>query len=270
MIDLRPAPVPELSEEWMVSHRTALVDALSRRHRRPLTWVGLAGATGVAATVSTLVIAGGSAPYAFAGWSAAPTAPVTGQLTAADADCQARLAQAVQFPPSNKSADAASLVPELNDVRGPYTVTVYGDGGHNGALCVSAPGAISLRWFGLSGAPPGPGAIAVDQVSFLSRDSQAYTLVVGQTGTAVTALTLALGNGSDVTATSGDGLFVAWWPGSESITSAAVTTAGGVSTQQLNLPAPPVGTKAPPPGGGSQSSPESDGNSTVCLIRVCS
>jgi hypothetical protein len=268
MIDLRPAPVPELSEEWMASRRTALVGALSRRQHRPMRWVGLAGATGVAATVSTFVIAGASAPSAFAGWSAAPTAPATGQLTAADADCQARLAQAVQFPPSNKSSDAASLVPELNDVRGPYTVTVYTDGGRNGALCVSAPGAILLRWFALSGAPVGPGTIAVDRVSFLDRDGQTYTLVVGQTGTGVTAVTLALGNGSDVTATSGDGLFVAWWPGSESVTSAAVTTGGGVSTQQLDLPAPPVGTKTPPPGAGTQPS-GSSGNSTVCLIRAC-
>ena len=269
MIDLRPVPVPQLSEEWITAQRSHLVDALSRRRRRPVKWVGVAGATGVAATVSTLVIAGGSAPYAFAGWSAAPTAPATGQLTAADADCQARLAQAVQAPPSNKSADAASLVPELNDVRGPYTVTVYGDGGQGGALCVSAPGAISLRFFGGSDAPAGPGAIAVDQVGFLSRDGQAYTLVVGQTGAGVTGVSLALGNGSDVTATSGHGFFVAWWPGTQSITSAAVTTAGGVATQQLDLPAPPVAPKAPPPAGATVSSPDSSGNSTVCLIRAC-
>ena len=72
MIDLQPAPVPELSEEWIVSHQTALVDALSQRRRRPLKWVALAGATGVAATVSTLVLVGGGEQYAFAGWSAFP------------------------------------------------------------------------------------------------------------------------------------------------------------------------------------------------------
>ena len=93
MIDLQPAPVPELSEEWIASHRTVLVDALTQRRRRPLKWAALVGATGVAASVSTLVLVGGGEQYAFAGWSASPTPPTSGQVSRADTVCQARLAQ---------------------------------------------------------------------------------------------------------------------------------------------------------------------------------
>lgn len=259
MIDLPPAPVPDLSDEWISSHRQALMESLSHQRRRPGRWIALAGATGIAASVSSILLVGGSQPYAFAGWSAAPTAPATGQLTAADSTCQARLAQTVQVLPANKGStpDLASLVPELSDVRGPYTVTVYGDSSSpDVALCISAPNATALRFFETSGTPVGPGAIAVDQVSVLARDSEPYTLVEGRTGVGVMALSLNLGNGIEVTATSGDGIFVAWWPGSEDITSANVTTSNGVSTQPLNLPGSqiPSSPKSPPSLPGVQSS----------------
>lgn len=254
MIDLQPAPVPELGEEWIVSHRTALVDALSQKRSRPLKWVALAGASSVAATVSILALVGGNEQYAFAGWAASPTTPATGQLTTADATCQAHL---VQLPASsNKGVDPASLVPELSDVRGPYTVTVLGNG-TDGALCITTPdGNTALHWIMRSSAPVGTGAIAVDQVSVLARGGQPYTLVEGRTGDGVTGVTLALGNGSEVTATSGNGVFVAWWPGSQSVTSATVATATGVSTQTLNLSGPgiPSSPKSPPPSLGTQSS----------------
>jgi hypothetical protein len=255
MIDLQPVPVPELSEEWIVSHQTALIAVLSQSPRRPLKWVAFAGATGVAATVSSLVLLGGSEQSAFAGWSPSPTPPVSGQLTAADGACQAHIAQ---LPPSNKGAGTASLVPDLSDVRGPYTVTVFDNGTGNSLLCITTPdGNSALRWITQPGVPVGAGAIAVEQVSILARDGQPYTLVEGRTGDGVTGVTLALGNGSTVTATNGNGVFVAWWPGSESITSAIVSTATGVSTQTLNLPGPgiPSSPKSPPPSpAGTQSS----------------
>jgi hypothetical protein len=248
MIDLQPVPVPELSEEWITSHRAALVDAIDGRRRTPAAWAALAGATGAAASLTALIVVGGSAPSAFAGWSASPTPPTSGQLSAVDATCQARLAQAAQLAPSDKTPHLrAPFIPELSDVRGPYTVTLFGDGVGAGALCISTPGATSLRAIASSATGAGAGAIAVDQVSVLAREGQPYTLVEGRTGDRVTAVTLALGDGSTVTATSGDGLFVAWWPGSQTIVSAAVSTATGVSTQTLNLPGPNLPLKSPPP-----------------------
>lgn len=267
MIDLQPAPVPELSEEWIASHRTVLVDALTQRRRRPLKWAALVGATGVAASVSTLVLVGGGEQYAFAGWSASPTAPAAGQVTTADTGCQARLAQ---LPPStNKGSDPASLVPVLSDVRGPYTVTVFGNGAESAAvLCITtSDGNMAVRWIMSPGAPAGPDAISVDQVSVLARGGQPYTLMEGRTGTAVTGVTLTLGNGSEVTATTGNGAFIAWWPGSQSVTSAAVATATGTSTQTLNLPGAgiPDAPKSPPPSSPVQSSCRPNANVACSL-----
>jgi len=249
MIDSQPAPVPELSEEWITSHQTALISVLSQRRHRPLMWVALAGATAAAATASSLVLVGGSEQFAFAGWSPSPTPPASGQLASADAGCQAHLAQVPAS--SDGGADAASLVPELSDVRGPYTVTVFGDGTGGGALlCITtSDGNSAWRWLMQSGATVSTDTIAVDDVSILARESQPYTLVEGRTGDGVTGVSLVLGDGSKVTATSGNGAFVAWWPGSESITATIVSTAAGVSTQTVNLPGPgiPSSPKSPPP-----------------------
>ena len=257
MIDLQPAHVPQLSEEWIGSHQTALISVLSQRRRRPLKWVALAGATGAAAAVSTLALVGGGEQSAFAGWAPSPTPPARGQLTSAYAGCQAHLAQ---LPPSsNKGAGAASLTPELSDFRGPYTVTVLGNGTGSSALCITTPdGNSAVRWLMQSGAPVSAGAIAVDQVSVSARENQTYTLVEGRTGDGVTGVNLVLGNGSKVTATSGNGVFVAWWPGSERITAAIVSTANGVSTQTLNLPGIPSSPKSPPP-------PSPPGTQTSCI-----
>lgn len=266
MIDLQPAPVPELGEEWIASHGAALIDALGRPPRRPLRWMALAGGTGAAAAVSSLVLVGGSAQSAFAGWSSSPTPPATGQVTTAAADCQAQIAQ---LPPSNKSngTDFASLAPELSDVRGPYTVTVFGDGSGPGLLCVSAPGATSLRFVPGSDEPVAPGLVSVEQVSLLAKDGQPYTLVLGRTGTGVTGVALTLGNGDEVTASSGDGVFVAWWPGSLRITSADVSTTSGATTEPLDLPGPPIPQtpKSSPDTSGAPTS--SSDPSTVCHVR---
>lgn len=129
-------------------------------------------------------------------------------------------------------------MPELNDVRGPYTLTVLGNGSQIEVLCISALGNTSVLWIPLSGVPVSPGAIAVDRISSGTQDGDPYTLIVGRTGTGVTGVTLSLVNGTDVTATSSNGVFVAWWPGSQNVTSAAVATATGISTQSLNLTGP--------------------------------
>jgi hypothetical protein len=258
MNDLLPPPVPQLSDEWISSRQIALTDALSLSRGVGVKWGTLAGATGVAATVSVLtavLIAGGAphtprvTPYAFAGWRASPTTPTDAQLTAADSTCQSALAR---LSGTNTAADVASFVPELSDERGPFTVTVFGNGGQDAAMCLFVANAIQVRWLEESGMAVDPGAIAVNDVSSLDRDGQPYTLVEGQTGTGVTGITLSLADGSSVTASSGNGLFVAWWPGSQTITSATVATAGGTTTQTVNLAGP-----------GEPASPDSPPNSAV-------
>ena len=251
-----PAPVPELSDAWLVAHREGLLRAIDTKPPRKRRVVALAGTTAVATGVATGVLTmGAGAPYAFAGWSAEPSAPAPGQLQSAQSVCQGRLDQAVsnqpankQPParqPSNRSLPSGPFTAVLSDVRGPFTTSIFSDGSSGSALCLAAPGATSLRWV-VGGAPvPGAGAIAVDQVSFLARDGQTYTLAEGRTGSAVTGAILQLADGSTVTATVGDGYFLAWWPGAEGIDSATLTTVSGTVTQLLNLPGPATPSGSP-------------------------
>jgi hypothetical protein len=243
MTDLLPAPVPELSDEWVASHRAALLDCLpnrSARKRAPLAIIGTTGAAVVAATL--VAVFGGTEPYAFAGWTAAPTAPAAGQVQDAQAVCQERLDQVGSTP---KGTPIPPLTPMLEDVRGPYTITVFGDHGNDLALCISAPGSESLRWVISPTPPQTPMDIAVDQVSFLVRDGQPYTLAMGRVGPGVTGVTLGLDDAQSIRATTGNGLFVAWWPGDQGIRTATVNSATGATIQPLNLPGPQV---PPPPG----------------------
>jgi hypothetical protein len=83
---------------------------------------------------------------------------------------------------------------------------------------------------------PKAGQIAVDRLRAESANGQAYTIAEGSVGSGVTAATLVLSDGSDVVTTTGNGLFLAWWPGSAVVTSATVTTVTGTTTQPISSP----------------------------------
>jgi hypothetical protein len=111
-------------------------------------------------------------------------------------------------------------------------------------MCVSGPSINSsaqansqMREIGSQPALPEAGQIAVDRLQAESADDgQAYTIAEGSVGSGVTAATLVLSDGSDVVTTTGNGLFLAWWPGSAVVTSATLTTAAGMTTQPISLP----------------------------------
>ena len=73
--------------------------------------------------------------------------------------------------------------------------------------------------------------------------SNAFTFVEGQVDDGVTGVTLVLSDGEHVQATTGNGWFLAWWPGSLDATAADITSASGTSTQTLTAttsPMPPL------------------------------
>jgi hypothetical protein len=109
-------------------------------------------------------------------------------------------------------------------------------------MCVNGPSINSgaqansqMRSIGGQPVLPGAGQIAVGRLQAESaNDGQAYTVAEGSVGAGVTAATLVLSDGSDVVTTTGNGLFLAWWPGSAVVTSATVTTATGTTTQPIS------------------------------------
>jgi len=244
------------------------VDYHPRTSRVParLTAGALAGAAVTTGTVVSAVVLG-SSQAAFAGWSAAPTAASAARTSTAEATCAARLA-AVPAPPGGATPGPWSTVD--SDVRGPFTLVVYGDGGGDVATCITGPsitvvslsaahggsvtasgqgGAVDGR--GASGSTMitriGSGSITKGSVTHLDSTSQGpYTLVEGQLDPSVTGVTLIRSDGEHVEASTANGWFVAWWPGNGDTTSAEITTAAGVTTQTLTTPPalPPTGVKA--------------------------
>jgi hypothetical protein len=78
----------------------------------------------------------------------------------------------------------------------------------------------------------------------VARGGQPYTFVQGQVVPGVSGVTLLRSDGGNVQATVADGSFATWWPGSSDATSAQVTSASGVTTQQLTFAAVSTGNAA--------------------------
>jgi hypothetical protein len=274
--------------------RLRQVDYRPRTNRlsSPLKVSALTGAA-TAGTIASIVILGGGQP-AFAGWSPTPQSASTSPDATVATNCLERLAALPAVPGSGLSGPSGSSGwnAVVTDVRGPFSVVIYQDGGAH-ATCFSGPsftlvsrhsangdsvsvsgpsrGSASsdgtMSGEGTSSAEHGGGGSGeIEQISTnhlsLSGDG-AYTLVEGQVEPGVTHVTLVRNSGGNVDATTGNGWFVAWWPGAQDVTAAQSTTAAGTTTQNLTSPLSSPGGPASPgstasgpiPTGGSGSGP---------------
>lgn len=240
---LETPPVPNLSEFRLSTRQEYLVQEIAglRRNRRR-GGLALAGSALVASGVTTalVVLAGPGTVNAFAAWTAAPTTPAPGQVSSAESTCEA----AAATPPSDKAAGFATGATQVSlvDTRGPFTLVLFGANTTTTLMCVSGPLINSsaqdnsqMRLIGGAQAvSPEAGQIAVNRLLAESAsDGQAYTIAEGSVVPGVTAATLVLSDGSDIVTTTGNGVFLAWWPGSAAVTSATVTTAAGTTTQPI-------------------------------------
>jgi hypothetical protein len=246
MNDFETPPVPHLSDARLRARRQHLVAEVTMRRRSHRRGLALGG-TGVAAAGvgTTLVVLLGGAPPAFAAWSASPTTPAPGQLASAEEVCSAR--------PTNPPPGTPALPTKVSlaDTRGPFTLLLYGTNttAEGALLCMSDPNGSQLSVEqGTMPAPPGAGHLTLDRLQGQTTGNQAYTVAEGSVGSGVSGATLVLSDGTHVVTTVGNGLFLAWWPGSATVTSATVTTASGTTTQVINPPSIDAG------GGGRQVS----------------
>lgn len=249
--------VPALSDEWIAQrtqHLLVEVATPSPRWKRRYVLSGVGGCA-LALTAALVGLLGPWATPAFAGWSAQPTSPVSGQLSTAEASC-ASLAANLANTPGSSTASATLPALSLSDVRGPYSLLVYGT--TNPALCVLGNAINSLHEDGAaigfssapaganvnsvvhqtitqsvatnpSPTPPAPGAAVVDVNNTTDDDGQYFSVVEGQAGLQVTGATVELSDGSSVVTTVENGLFAAWWPGTATVSSIQVTTTAGVN-----------------------------------------
>lgn len=222
-----------------------ILRAVPEQHGARARTVGLSGigalaAAGVAAAVMLL---GGGAGNAFAGWTSHPGRATAGELAAADAYCTAN----VPF---------AGLPLRLSEQRGPFTAEVFADATRND-FCMVGPSFDNASGFRASSpveVPSGQLLIWADHT--FSDAGQPYGTVIARAADDVSAAVLTLADGTQVTATVQNGWAVAWWPGSEQLTSAELTTPSGTRTQAFtgcelhNCGGPHGGSTAGGPGGG--------------------
>jgi hypothetical protein len=251
--------VPVLSDEWIAQRTQHLVEEVSapapRRHRR-LIVTGVGGGT-LAVAAALVGLLGPWATPAFAGWSAQPTTPTSGQLSTAEIACAALATTLASAPGSTAPATLPSL--SLSDVRGPYSLLVYG-ATTNPALCVLGNGVSVLHEDGAtigesaaankadgntvvqqsSGSENfvtnpsattslAPGAAVVNIDNTAVSNGQSFSVVEGSVGSQVSGATLLLSDGSSVVATVTNGCFAAWWPSQATVSSIQVTTTSGVN-----------------------------------------
>jgi hypothetical protein len=247
--DLLIPGVPALSDEWIAQRMQHLIEEVAtpsphRKRRYVFTGVG-GGAVAVAAALVGLF--GPWTTPAFAGWTAQPTSPTSGQLSTAETMCASLAAVLASTPGNTASATLPSM--SLSDVRGPYSLLVYGT--TNPALCVLGNGHSSLHedgvTIGMSSAvgnsvvlrssgsesvttnpssptPPAPGAAVVNVNNTTNDNGQFFSVIEGSVGSQVSGATLLLSDGSSVVATVSNGLFAAWWPSQATVSSIQVTT----------------------------------------------
>ncbi len=204
----------------------------TRRLRPSLAIGGLASVAGVAGAAAVVISLTAGASNAFAGWTATPTAPLPGQLAAAQASCEA------------SQSPIAGLPLTLTDTRGPFTFSVYANS-NSSATCFKGPGFMSTSANVASAALNVPaGQVLLSSSHRTDRGGHAFSLADGRTGPGVSGVTLSLDDGTNVRATVGGGWFVAWWPSGHEIKSAELTTPTGTVTQTFNLsPEIPCGTQ---------------------------
>ncbi len=250
MNHLETPPVPGLSERRISVRQQHLVREITAHRRRRLTGrFAIGGGTVLAgvAAVLVLVIAGPGTPDAFAAWTPSPTAPASGQVASAEAACVAGAAAPPRGAPSGivPSSGPVSLV----DTRGPFTLLLFGanTATHGALMCVSGPTitpsahhSTQMSQSHVSQSPRHQSPystseqISLDRLQAESTDNgRAYTIAEGSTGTGVSAVTLTLSNGKHIRTTAGNGLFLAWWPGTATVTSATLTTTTGTATQPI-------------------------------------
>lgn len=235
MNDLEAPAIPGPSDARLLSRQRHLVQEITASRRRDRRRFALGGAglavSGIA--VALVVLGSGGTPSAFAAWTASPTTAVPGQLAAAKTACAARPAG----PPPGLPALPTELT--LADIRGPFSLLLFGTNtSTQGALlCMNGPDGTQYSIAEGTQPPlPGTGQITLNRLQAESADGQPYTVAEGSAGPGVSAATLTLSDGEHVVTTVGNGLFLAWWPGTATVTSATVTSPAGTTTQPINSP----------------------------------
>lgn len=197
---------------------TILATPLPARRRRLLV-LSVASLAAAAAVAVAIPVTGflGTDGAAYASWTADPASLSVTERSAADDACR------------DHGLDMSAPEFRLAERRGDWVVLLYaGARGSDpvvaGCMAHVPPGStdvddVDLGWVGGQGAVPtggqftDGGMMQFGGASLLGRDRPTVSLIQGDVGSDVSALTIHTVDGRDVVATVADGHYVAWWPG---------------------------------------------------------
>jgi hypothetical protein len=132
------------------------------------------------------------------------------------------------------SEPGGSWSPDLVDTRGDLTLTLYSDATQTMA-CLASPSFVQIITVSGPGAPAvADNSATLDYLRVQEASGDMYTLAMGRSGSAVSGVGLQRVDGSVVTATVGDGHFIAWWPEAEGVGTLSVTTASGTQNYPVD------------------------------------
>jgi hypothetical protein len=101
--------------------------------------------------------------------------------------------------------------------------------------CLDSPTFVSIITVSGTGAPAvAYNSATLDYLRIRETSGDMYTVAMGRSGSAVSGVGLQRTDGSVVTATVGDGHFVAWWPEVEGVSALSVTTASGTQNYPVD------------------------------------
>jgi hypothetical protein len=248
------------------------------RDLRPPVAGGALACAAVAGGLAVTLGLGHPSP-AFAGWTAHPTSAKPSEVSDAGSSCldklkgmsgstAARDATGQAGRPQMPALSSMSQV--LSDTRGPFSFLVYANSdGTANAACFDAPGFASVSAM----RAPAPVKVAADglnvvrQAQSVSR-GKGYTFIEGRVGSGVSQVTLDLSDGSTVQATTENGWFAAWWPGSTGATHATLITSSGTRTVALPTAEPPSCPPSPDGQGSCSASSSSSGGPRTAVLGM--
>ncbi len=215
-LDAAPLPVESPDPRRLEAILATPVPAAPRRRRLIVGVAAMAAAAAVAVAIPTTGLLGTDGA-AYASWTADPGSLSESDRSAADDACR------------DHGLDLSAPELRLAERRGDWAVLLYA--GTRGidpvvAGCMARVPAgssdvddVDLGWVGGQGAVPtgaqftDGGMMQFGGTSLLGRDRPTVSLVLGDVGPDVSALTIRTSDGRDVVATVADGHYVAWWPG---------------------------------------------------------
>lgn len=203
--------VPSFEAVWSAAQ------AGSRPRPRVFALASASATVAAIAAVVVVLVSSGSAPSsAFAAWSATPTKPRHGEILSAERQCH-------QSRPAS-----------LADTRGPFALLLFEMGSRRLVLCHAWPSGFA----GVAAAQPMGKTPSGDALTIVDCNSGGYQTtsshgtymqMYGLLGRNISRVSISRRGRKPVQATTSDGLWAAWWPGSGRNISIRITTSSGTS-----------------------------------------